>query len=243
VSTRTRRRRGLVLLALAMACGGLAASEVGDRVQEVEQRVGAAVPIVVAARDLGPGTELTGADLAVRQVPHRFAPRDAPAAPRQAVGLRTAGPVAAGSPITAGVVGGGDAAGAVGRLRRGERALEVAVTAAAAFMDMAAPGARVDVLVSTDAGNGPARTFVALEDVELLGLRPAQGYGGTALGADAGADAAAPGATAFATLRVTLGQAVYLTAAETFTQELRLLPRPPGDKRRVGRATVDAGGL
>ena len=61
------------------------------------------------------------------------------------------------------------------------------------------------------------------------------------LGAEA--DSTAPAATAFATLRVTLGQAVYLTAAETFAHELRLLPRPPGDKRRLGRATVDAGSL
>lgn len=230
-----------MLLALAVACGGVAASEVGSRVREVEQRVGAAVPVVVAKRDLGPGSELRRGDLAVRQVPHRFAPRDAPAAPEQAVGLRTAGPVAAGSPITAGVVGGGESAREVGGLRRGERALEIAVTAAAAFMDAAAPGARVDVLVSTDASNGPGRTFVALEDVELLGLRPGQGLGATGLGAEG--ESGAPAATAFATLRVTLGQAVYLTAAETFAHELRLLPRPPGDKRRLGRATVDAGSL
>lgn len=241
MTTRRRRRRGLVLLALAVACGGLAASEVGDRMREVERRVGAEVPVVVAARELGPGTRLDRADLTVRQVPHRFAPRDAPATPEQVVGLRTAGPVAAGSPITAGVVGGEEGARAVGGLRRGERALEVAVTAAAAFMEAATPGARVDVLVSTDASNGPARTFVALEDVELLGLRTGQGYGETAVGAEA--SVGAPRVTAFATLRVTLGQAVYLTAAETFTQELRLLPRPAGDKRRLGRATVDAGAL
>lgn len=241
MSAQARRRRGLVLLALAAACGGLAASEVGDRVREVERRVGAAVPVVVAARDLGPDTELGRADLAVRQVPHRFAPRDAPAAPEQALGLRTAGPVAAGSPITAGVVGGEVGAGEARALRRGERALEIGVTAAAAFMDTATPGARVDVLVSTDASNGPGRTFVALEDVELLGLRSGQGYDETGLGPDA--ESATPAATAFATLRVTLGQAVYLTAAETFAHELRLLPRPSGDKRRLGRATVDAGSL
>lgn len=242
MSARTRRRRGLVLLALALACGGLAAAEVGDRVRAVESRVGAPVPIVVAARDLGPGTELRRGDLTVRKVPHRFAPRDVPTAPVQAIGLRTAGPVAAGSPITAGVVGGEGVGGREpGGLRRGERALEIAVTAAAAFMDTNGPGTRVDVLVSTDASDGPARTFVALEDVELLGLRPGQeAYGETGL--DDGTDSA-PGAAAFATLRVTLRQAVYLTAAEAFAHELRLLPRPPGDRRRLGRATVDAGTL
>ena len=244
MTARARRRRGLVLLALALVCGGLAASEVGNRMRAVERAVGAAVPVVVAARDLRAGTELRRGDLTVRQVPHSFAAPDAPAAPGQAVGLRTAGPVAAGSPITAGVVGsasGGGSGVAVAGLRRGERALEIAVTAAAAFMDVRAPGARVDVLVSSDASDGPGRTFVALEDVELLGLRPGRGYGETGLGVDA--DAAAPAPTAFATLRVTLRQAVYLTAAESFAHELRLLPRPPGDKRRVGRASVDAGAL
>jgi pilus assembly protein CpaB len=33
-----------------------------------------------------------------------------------------------------------------------------------------------------------------------------------------------------ATLRVTVRQAVYLTAAQNFAQEVRLLPRPAGDR-------------
>ncbi|MFL5826552.1 MAG: hypothetical protein ACJ76V_08525, partial [Thermoleophilaceae bacterium] len=38
--------------------------------------------------------------------------------------------------------------------------------------------------------------------------------------------------TSLATLRVTLRQAVFLTAAQSFARELRLLPRPPGERRR-----------
>ena len=75
-----------------------------------------------------------------------------------------AGPVAAGSPITAGVVGataGGDDPGA---LRRGERAVEITVAGGASLIETAVPGARVDVLVSTDPGDGPGSSFVALED-------------------------------------------------------------------------------
>ncbi len=86
-------------------------------------------------------------------------------------------------------------------------------------------GSRVDVVVSTEAGAGGGRTFVALADVELLALRadPAGGY------AEADAEgAAAP--SALATLRVTLRQAVYLTAADNFGREIRLLARPPGDR-------------
>jgi pilus assembly protein CpaB len=42
-----------------------------------------------------------------------------------------------------------------------------------------------------------------------------------------------------ASLRLTLRQAVYLAAAQAFAQELRLLPRAPGDRTR-GRAGMTA---
>jgi pilus assembly protein CpaB len=230
-----RRRRGLVLLALALACGALAAVDVGERVRALEQRVGAPVPVVVAARDLEPGAELEPSDLRVAMVPRRFAPPDAPSAVAQAAGLRAAGPVAAGSPITAGVVGGVPASGSPRGLRPGERAVEVAVAGGGALLDTATPGSRVDVVVSTDPGDGPGSSFVALEDVELLALAA----GGVSLGE--GYDA--PPARALATLRVTLRQAVYLTAAQGYAREVRLLTRPPGDRGRVGRAAVGAESL
>jgi pilus assembly protein CpaB len=226
-------------LALALACGALAASEVGDRVSEVEGRIGVPVPVVVAARDIEPGAELSRADLRLSHVPQRFAPPDAPTRPDQAVGLHAAGPVAAGSPITAGVVGanaGGDDPGA---LRRGERAVDITVAGGAALLETAVTGARVDVLVSTDPGDGPGSSFVALEDVELLALAPG-GSSEAPLDADL---SAAPATSAVATLRATLRQAVYLTAAQSYAREIRLLPRPLGDRRRVGRATVGADDL
>jgi pilus assembly protein CpaB len=235
VSARTRRRRGAVLLAVALACGALAASEVGSRVRAVEDRIGAPVPIVVAARDLEPGAELRLADLRLSQVPRRYAPPDAPSSPDQAVGLRAAGPVAAGSPITAGVVGQAAAPGGSGALRRGERAVEIAVSASAQLLDSAVPGVRVDVVVSTDPGDGPGSSFVALEDVELLALAP-----GSGASSSLEAEAPDPSASALATLRATLRQAVYLTAAQSYAREIRLLPRPPGDRRRAGRAAVGA---
>jgi pilus assembly protein CpaB len=241
MSSKQRRRRGVVLLMVALACGGLAASDVSDRVGEVERRVGVPVPVVVAARDIEPGAELSAPDLRVSQIPSRYAPRDAPTSPAQAIGLRTAGPVAGGSPITAGVVGGPDGPGGLRGLRRGERAVEVAVSASSALADGALPGGRVDILVSTEGGDGPARSFLALEDVELLALGPAPG---TDDGFDTpDAEAGVTGPMTVATLRVTLAQAVYLTAAQNFSRELRLLPRPRGDRRRIGRAAVLASEL
>ena len=101
-----------------------------------------------------------------------------------------------------------------------------------------APGARVDVLVSTEPREGPGRSFLALEDVEVLDLAAGAPDAAAAEPEDDG-----PAATATATLRVTLRQAVYLTAAQNFAREVRLLPRPPGDRSRAGRSAVSAGGL
>jgi pilus assembly protein CpaB len=94
----------------------------------------------------------------------------------------------------------------------------------------------VDVLITTETGEHAGRTALALEDVELLALKADDGTGA------AGPDNAT-GGTATATLRVTLKQAVYLTAAQNFARETRLLPRAPGDYRRAGRLEADGAGL
>jgi pilus assembly protein CpaB len=237
---KARRRRAAVLLALALASGGLAASQVRQRERRVEARVGPLVPVLVATRDLPADSRIGRGALALRRVPASYAPPDALRGAAGVAGLRTAGAVAAGGYLTAGHLRGpGGSGGPRGTaLRRGERAVEVAVTGGAALAG-AAPGARVDVIVSTEAREGAGRTFVALEDVELLGLHE----GGETAGLGGEAESGAPPASALATLRVTVRQAVYLTAAENFGREVRLLVRPPGDRGRAGGAATTEGEL
>jgi pilus assembly protein CpaB len=94
------------------------------------------------------------------------------------------------------------------------------------------PGGRVDVLVTRERSAGAGgRTELALEDVEVLAVHPAQAAPGDRAGA-----------RVTAALRVTLRQAVYLAAAQSFAAELRLLPRAAGDRRhtRRGLAVSDA---
>ena len=241
---RPRRRRGLLLLSLALASGGLAASQVRERERSVAAKVGPPVPVVVAARDLPPDEPLRSADMAVERVPARFVPPGALGAPARLAGARPAVPVAAGAYITVDLLQGA-ATGDEGPLRPGERAVEVAVSGGAATVGGSVgaplpggPGSRVDVLVSTQAHDGAGRSFVALENVALLDLRP---LGGGGVPVDDAMDQ--PAATAVATLRVTARQAVYLTAAETFAHEVRLLVRPPGDRRRTGPVAVSEGEL
>jgi pilus assembly protein CpaB len=227
---KTRRRRGLLLLCVALACGGLAASQVAERERTVEARVGPLVPVLVASRDLGSGDRLTARSLAVRRVPARFVPPDGLGSAAEVAGARTAVPVRAGSYVTVGQLDAGPEAGpGTGgeQLDPGERAVEVAVRDGGSLAGLG-PGARVDVVVSTENGAGGGRSLVALAGVELLALRSAAAAGAYAAG---DADAAA-GPRALATLRVTLRQAVYLAAADNFGREIRLLGRPPGDRTR-----------
>jgi pilus assembly protein CpaB len=210
------RRRGLILLCFALVCGGLAASQVREWERRAAAALGPLVPVVVAARDLPAEHRLAPGDLALRRAPARYLPPDA--LPDPPLGARTTVPLVAGSFVTAAVLR-ADGAGRDERgvLRAGERAVAVRVAGA---LTGAAAGARVDIVVSTQPAAGGARTFAALENVELLDLRGA-----------------------IATLRVTARQAVYLTAAANFAKEIRLLVRPPGDRKRIGAAAVGESGL
>jgi pilus assembly protein CpaB len=231
-----RRRRGVLLLSLALASGGLAASEVSSRTRAVEERVGPLVPVVAAREAIEPGTKLTPDRLAVVQVPARYAPPDAVADPAQAEGLRTGGALERGSYLTASAFAVGPDDGSAEHpgdgLGRGERAIELKVAGADALGALAGPGARVDVLVTTESGESAGHTELALEDVELLTLKTSDGVA---------ADADSASSSATATLRVTLKQAVYLTAAQNFAREIRLLPRAPCDRRRAGRLVAGGG--
>ena len=201
-----------------------------------------------------PGKEIGRGDLVVREVPERFVPPDAVRGVEEAVGAAPSARLARGAYVTVGALGGGEAdSSRPGVLRRGERAVEVNVAGGSPLSESGGPGSRVDVVISTEPRNGSGRTFLALENVELLALGGSgsgssggagQSSGGAGSGAAADDGAGAAGrASATATLRVTLRQAVYLTAAENFAREVRLLPRPGGDRRRAGRSAVSAEGL
>jgi len=224
-----RRRRGLLLISIALASGGLAASQVHEQERRASERLGPAVPVLVATRDLPAGARVTGDAIGRRLVPARFVPPDALRSTEAVLGARTSAPMVRGGYLTAAVFA-GDAARQGSALRRGERAVTVDVAADAGLAE-AVPGARVDVLVSTETGPAGGRTTMALAGAELLRVE------------EGGRSPDPPdGPTVLATLRVSLRQAIYLTAADNFAREIRLLPRPAGDHARAGVA-VSSGQL
>ena len=220
----SRRRRAIVLLGLALVLGGLAASDVARREAAMRAQLGPAVDVVVARIDLAAGRAVDAADLAVRRVPARYAPAGAATMPETLIGRRLAAAVPRGGYLGAGQLRTEpDVAGPP--VRKGERAVELLGLGAP---DLIVPGARVDVLVTRDGeGGAAAGTELALEDVEVLAARSAP---------PAARDDAAKRVAA--TLRVTVRDAVYLAAAQSFAREVRLLPRAAGDRERAGQLSV-----
>ncbi|MDR9372879.1 RcpC/CpaB family pilus assembly protein, partial [Conexibacter sp. JD483] len=165
----------------------------------------------------------------LRALPRRWAPPDALTDPGLLRGAQAAVALPAGAYVTRAVLRTpGAAAPAVGP---GERAAEIV---ARGDPEAIVAGGRVDVLVTRDGVDGrPGSTVLALEDVEVLAAAAVAG----AEIAPSGGGAEA-GARVSATLRVTVRQAVFLTAAQSFARELRLLPRAAADRRhgRLGLA-------
>jgi pilus assembly protein CpaB len=220
----SRRRRAIALLGLALLLGGLAASDVARREGAVRAQLGPTVEVLVARTDLPAGRDLTSRDLAVRRVPARYAPIGAGTVPETLIGRRLAAAVPRGGYLGAGQLETApDVAGPA--VHKGERAAEVVGLGAPGLI---VPGARVDVLVTRDGeGGAVAGTELALEDVEVLAAHAA----GSGVRDDGGRRVAA-------TLRVTVRDAVYLAAAQSFAREVRLLPRAAGDRERSGRLSV-----
>jgi pilus assembly protein CpaB len=234
----TARRRAAALLGASAVCAGLAVSAVDRYAREIESHVGPLVPVVVAARDIPRGGIITpavaSASLAERQVPKRFAPPGALSAPGGAVGFQAASGIAAGDYVGASQLRPVRAREAQARWTGDARLVEVAVAGAQAMSPVLRPGARVDVLITTDRGRAAPRTFLALQRMPVVGFES----GATGSLGDAGREAEGR-----VTLRATLRQAVLLTAADNFAREVRVVPRAAGDTRRLGPVSIAASGL
>lgn len=228
------------MLGLSALCAGLAASLVNDYAREVRAQVGPLAEVAVVRKAIPRGKTLTSRNVGVyltrRRVPERFVPPDSFRLPGDAVGLRALTPVPTGS-----YAGGAALAPATDRADRsatyesgGARLVEVPIAGASALRELLRPGARVDVLITSERGAGGPHTYLALQRIELVGLRA-----GEAGSVSAGAQDAQEADTV-ATLQVTLRQAVLLTAAQNFARELRLVPRASGDRRRLQSLVVRA---
>lgn len=225
----TRRRRALLLSALALLLGMLAASSVQRREAALERALGPLATVLVTRTPVSAGAPLADARPSLRALPRRYVPPDVVTDPELLAGAQAAVALPAGAYVTrAALRTPGVAAIPVGP---GERVAEVV---AQGDPEAIVAGSRVDVLVTRDAsGEKPGTTVLALEDVEVIAAGPPPA-------AELAAEDAPAGARVVASLRVSVRQAVYLAAAQSFARELRLLPRAPEDRAR-GRAGFAVG--
>jgi Flp pilus assembly protein CpaB len=210
----TRRRRAILLIGLACGAALLAVSIVRGYSTSVVDSYGAMRPVIIVTEPIDPGRrvspKLAASAFEVRQVPARFAPAGALPGPRDAIGYETAGPLLAGSYLTANLLRPPRSAKKRAESPgRGRHAVEIAVSGAGALSGAAG---RVDVLVTTEPRTtGSGRTYVAARRVPLIGVS------GT------GESDAGPGLTQV-TLALTRRQAVELVEAESFARKVTVLP-------------------
>jgi Flp pilus assembly protein CpaB len=225
VSPSARRRRGVLLLLVAALAGSMAASRVRGEERAIRSQIGPLVPVVVVRSALPARTRIgprqVAERLAVVRIPARFVPGGVMSDPLATVGATTAIDLPRGAYLTHAAL----AKDPRYTLRAGERAIDVEVSGGVRLAALGGPGARVDVVVTTEPRNGSPRAFVAADGAELLSLR--QSDGGNAI----------------ATLRVPVKQAVFLTAATSFGRDARLLVRSPGDRAPAGRIGYAAPGM
>lgn len=222
-----RRRRGILLLLVAVLAGSMAAQRIRREERAIRAQVGEPVAVVVARAPIAAQTRIGPAQvadrLAIVRIPSRFVPPGAIRDPLRLIGATTAVAIPRGGYLTRSSLA--SARDPRSLLRRGERAIDVEVSGGARLAALGGSGARVDVVVTTEPRNGSPRAFVAADGAELLSLR--RGDGGHAV----------------ATLRVPVKQAVFLTAATSFGRDARLLVRSPGDRAPAGRIGFAAPGM
>lgn len=211
----TGRARGTAFAAGALACASLAAAASGPAAPAGD--LGELREVVVSSVAIERGTRLSPArvrdELEIRRVPASFAPPDALADPRAALGERSGLTLPAGSYLTASALRApAPAAGESRGAPSGTTPVDVPVAAAGA---LEATGATlVDVVVAGAPGPGPrgGRTYVAAERIRLLAL------------ARLPAETGLPDRWS-ATLALRRGQALRLIRAESLGRTIRLLAR------------------
>lgn len=214
-----RRARAIVLLVLAGAAALAAASMVSGYRSSVADSYGLLRPVVVATDGLAAhspiGPKVLTNGMTVRRVPARFVPVGALSHPEQAIGMRTAIEIPAGSYLTRESLevpaARGETAGP--RLEGGRRPVEIRITSSVdALAGSGSMPRKVDVVVTTEPrGAGAGRTYVAATAVRLLDLRGA--------GSEPGL-----GRVSLALLALSREQALDLIQAESFARQIRILP-------------------
>jgi pilus assembly protein CpaB len=235
-------RKHWIVLAVALALGGLAAyaasNYLAERMAEIDARAAAVdtVAVIVAKASLPAGASITADTVAVREIPRTWAHSGAitPDQYSRAESLALAYPAAAGEPILWAQLEGRRAPTFSARLQPGQRAVTVPVDEISSLSGMVEPGDRIDIVVSAR-NETRAFTFTLLQNVPVLAT------GSHADPDTRTAEGAARGYTTI-TLDTSPEDAKRVIAAREVGRVTALL-RAPGDLAPVATAITDANTL
>ena len=206
---------------LAVLCAIASGSIASSYRDNVDEQLGELRRVIVVTEALPAGELLTrrhvGRAVEARDVPVRFAPPDALAAPDEAIGRKPLAPIPPGSYLLASQLREpGARPPAAPQLGANLHPVEITVTGAGSIASAGATsGVRVDVVVAGEpVTGGRARVRVAAEAVRLIALEPASPEAAPETGGESWS----------ATLALDRGQALRLIEAENFAREIRLIP-------------------
>ncbi|HEY0877289.1 MAG TPA: Flp pilus assembly protein CpaB [Zeimonas sp.] len=244
----SRHRSGL-LFAAALGFGALAVfgarGYLAERIEIEKARLAPnheTVPVVVARRDLEPGTAVDTASMALREVPVDLVPGSAvrPEEFDRHVGARIAQPMRSGEPLLAGVLVGTDASTFSTRIRPGIRAMSILVDEVNSVSGMLQPGDRIDLLFTVRPpvapGSPPAQevTSTLMQDLAVLAT-------GRQVRAGTGESGGMRHFTAI-TVEVSPAQAQRLIVAQR-TGKLTAMLRNPDDRQPLPARAMDLNAL
>lgn len=204
------KKRPLLILAFALACGLLSAYLAREYLRAQVASATAGRPetttVAVAARDLPGGSVLTAADVKMIEWPSGSPPPGYVAASNSLVGQGLVLPVKANEPFLTTKLANASVSGLAGMIPAGMRAVSVKVDEVIAVAGFVTPGTRVDILVTMPSdGAQPGATKLVVQNLKVLAS--GQSY--------APSEEAEAKEASVITLLVTPEQAEVLTLAST----------------------------
>jgi pilus assembly protein CpaB len=231
------KRRPVVILVFALACGGLSAHLARRYLQA---QLGSApsserptTKVAVAAHDLPSGSVLRSADVKLIDWPAEMRPPGYVDGGSSLIGRELVFPMKANEPILASKLSGSAVGGLSAVIPAGMRAVSVKVDEVIAVGGFVVPGTRVDVLVTMPSeGDRPSNTRIVLQNIKVVAA--GQTYESS--------EQAKPQETSVITLLVTPEQAEVLTLSSTEGQ-VQLALRNALDESRAATPGALADGI
>jgi pilus assembly protein CpaB len=236
--------RTILVLVLALVCGGTAAIGISALLRPAPaaaapEKEPELVPVVVSAMDLGRFTTLTPEVVKVRMIAKDSAHPDSIAKAEDVLDRTLLNPVVKGEAILEKKLAAkGSGRGMETAIPAGMRAVTVLTqNQAAGVAGFVLPGSKVDVLLTmslptsiNDASAGTPKTFVLLEDVEVLASQKyVQNPENNQMNV---------GDLQYVTLLVNQEQAKMVSLSQNRSGQLQMVLRNPNDKTAVSRKVL-----